>query len=237
MRLCAASKTPLYLCIDGLVGAGKSTLAAALAQALPELEVLYEPCEQWFDVQGQGNLWGLYQADPKRWSYTTETYISLIRAKAIGEALQAAQRNNKKVVLVDRSMFADRYGFSEILHRNKLMTELEWVAYKLFFDYVYGQAPKPDGLIYIRISPELALARVRARGREVEATLPLSFQQEFYACNEDFFIYKKALPATIAAIPVLVIDGEQNFKDDIKILQTVVEQVVSFLVRVGQERD
>lgn len=225
--LSAQAERPYCIFVDGLVGAGKTTFINLLKKSLPNIHVVEEPAAQWLDVQGHGSLWDLYLQDQKRWAFSTEVYIPFIRIQVLENALAVAEAQG--VILMDRSIYADRYCFARVAYENGSLSELEWAMYVKWFDWLAQHSPQPDGFIYVHVPAATTLKRMDERGRPEEKNFPLSLQQRFYECNQDFFIHKKELPSAVAAIPVLIIDGSQNFKDDPQTQAQCLAQVRQFL--------
>lgn len=200
---------PLIICVDGLVGAGKTTLTTMLGERVAQSDVLYEPADRWLDVKGQGSLWQLYIQEPARWAYAIETFVPYVRLQALEEKLK---QTTASVLFVDRSIYADRYCFARLLEQQKIIQPLEWAMYEQFFTWFAAHAPQPDGFIYLQAPVTLTLERMRLRGRPEEKDFPESLQEQFFQYNEDFFIAKTSMPADLKTVPVLVLDAGGDFK-------------------------
>jgi deoxyadenosine/deoxycytidine kinase len=63
--------------------------------------------------------------------------------------------------------------------------------------------PKPDGIIYIRCSPEKCLERLNSRWREEETSIKLEYLNRLHNLHEEWFEkWKKT--------PLLIIDNEKD---------------------------
>lgn len=225
------SKKPICIFIDGLYGAGKSTLTEIIKKDFSHVAVLEEPAERWFDVHGQGNLWELFLQDPKRWAFSIEVYIPLVRLAALENLLKLT---DKEFIFVDRSIYADRYSFARFAHENGSMNNLEWAMYEEWFDRLIGYSPKPDGFIYLRVAPEETLKRIKSRGRSEEQAVPLTLLEKFQQYDDEFFITQEALPKSLAQTPILVLQGDDNFKDNETSRANMLSGISAFMQKVKQ---
>lgn len=220
------------LFIEGAIGIGKTTFVRMLKSHLPHVEAVFEPTDAFTNVKGTGNILDLFFNDQKRWAFTTEIYASLVHAQAIEEV---AKKTTASTLLIDRcSMYADRYVFGKMAFHSGTMSALEWEVYKQQINWItHHTTHKPRGFIYLRSTPHVALQRVRVRNRVGEKSLSMQFQESLCKYYEDWFIEKKDIPEEIAKIPVLIIDADQNFKDDSLVQQACVNHVKEFIEKYG----
>lgn len=221
-----AQQSPKIICIAGLVGAGKTTLATLLKEKMPDVDVMFEPAEKWLDVHGQGNLWDLFLNDSKRWALTTEMYVPFARIQALE---QLAQKSCHPFMIVDRSIYEDRYVFARLAYEQGALSNLEWAMYQEWFAWIAEHTPKPHGFIYVHTSAEVTLTRMRERGRAEEKDFPLVLQQKFYQYYQDLFINEQTMPSEITDIPVLVLDGNKDFKNDTDVQKKCIDQIRKFM--------
>ena len=97
--------------IEGNLGAGKSTFLSFLNRVLPDVEIIKEPVDEWQNIRGH-NLLDCYYKDPKRWSFTFQTYAMISRMKLWNAHLKESPN---KLKLSERSMLADRFVFGELM--------------------------------------------------------------------------------------------------------------------------
>jgi len=226
---CLSLDSPKTIYITGLVGAGKTTFASLIKEKMPEVDILYEPAEKWLDVQGCGNLWDLFLKDGKRWALTTELYIPLARIQALEQILK---KSSNKIIIIDRSIYEDCYVFAKIAYAQGTLSKLEWTIYQEWFAWVVEHTVKPKGFIYIRTTPKIALARMQTRGRTEEKDFPLSLQQQFYQYYEDLFNNEDKKPKELINIPTLIINADQDFKNDTVIQNECITAVKTFIKKV-----
>jgi deoxyadenosine/deoxycytidine kinase len=148
--------------IDGVVGAGKSTLAKKLSEKL-NIPI-------YFELQNQTtlNLLEEFYKDKKRWSFTLQIHFLNERFRMIKEI------HNNGGGILDRSIFGDRI-FAQMLNEDGWMTDDEFQTYTTLLDNMLQHAKNPDYLIYIDCDLETALQRIKVRGREMEQDVDLRY--------------------------------------------------------------
>ncbi|HEL0822861.1 TPA: deoxynucleoside kinase [Streptococcus equi subsp. zooepidemicus] len=148
----------MLIVLAGTIGAGKSSLAAALGEHLGT-EVFYE-------VVDNNPVLDLYYQDPKKYAFLLQIFFLNKRFKSIKEAYQAD--NN----ILDRSIFEDEL-FLTLNYKNGNVTKTELEIYQELLanmlEELEGMPKKrPDLLIYIDVSFEKMLERIEKRGRRFE---------------------------------------------------------------------
>jgi len=228
MMLSIYADVPCFF-IEGPTGVGKTTFVELLGRSIPDVTIMHEPVETFVDVHGTGNLLDLFFKDQKRWAFTAEVYITLMHMKAVEKH---AKNSQASVAIIDRSMYADCFVFGKMGYTAGTMSTIEWVMYKELFDWIVKNTTvKPHGFIYLKASPDIALDRVKNRQRTEEKDLSMQFEEDLHRCYTEWFIEKKDIPAELANIPLLIIDANQNFKDDPIIQQHCIDQVKAFIAR------
>ena len=152
----------MVIVIDGVVGAGKSTLAKKLSEKL-NIPI-------YFELQNQTtlNLLEEFYKDKKRWSFTLQIHFLNERFRMIKEI------HNNGGGILDRSIFGDRI-FAQMLNEDGWMTDDEFQTYTTLLDNMLQHAKNPDYLIYIDCDLETALKRIKVRGREMEQDVDLRY--------------------------------------------------------------
>lgn len=228
------NQEPTCIFVEGLVGSGKTTLIHLLKKHLPEATVIEEPLEKWLDVEGKGDLYDLFLKDTPRWAFTAEFYIPFIRAKTLEETVQTAKH---PAIIIDRSMYMDRYCFAKTVHNMGAINDLEWEIYQQWFSWFMQHVSlKPAGFIYLQTDVQTTLNRIKARDRIEEKDYPVDLQKRFHQCFEDFFITKKALPQELSHVPILVLDATKNFKNDPSIQSQYIDQIKNFINQLSDKK-
>jgi deoxyadenosine/deoxycytidine kinase len=144
--------------IDGVVGAGKSTLAEKVSSKL-NIPVFYE-----LQNEETNTLLEEFYKDKKRWSFTLQIHFLNERFRMIKEI----HKNGGGIL--DRSIFGDRI-FASMLHEDGYMTSEEFNTYSTLLDNMLEHSKNPTLLVYIDCDLETAVERIGVRGRQMEQSV------------------------------------------------------------------
>jgi len=167
------------LVVDGLIGAGKSTLVTALHSYLQSLGhrvvSCLEPVQQWMDT----GILNLFYKDKVRHAYAFQTYTFVTRIQSILEQLELyskfatvhhAAPKPVEYLILERSVLTDRYVFMKLME-----DELEpafKTMYASWFDLHSRLLPfdlnTQAHFVYLQTSPEESMVRMNQRGRREE---------------------------------------------------------------------
>lgn len=212
--------------IEGNVGAGKSTFLSCIKEKLP-IQVVFEPLAQWQKVGDNGNLLDKFYANTERWGYTFQTYAFVTR---VVEQQKKAMENPHEIQLLERSVYSDRYCFAKNCFEMGTISSLEWNLYKEWFEWlVDNYSQKPDGFIYLRTDPSVCFNRLKARDREEEAAIPLSYIESLHEKHEDWLIHRKGIALYLQDTPVLSLDCNNDFENSPAELAKHVEKIKEFM--------
>lgn len=148
----------MYISIMGTIGGGKTTMTIKLAKRLG-YKIYKEKVED-------NRYLKLFYSDMKRYSFQTEMNMLYNRWT------QQEKIGPKSVQ--DRTIYEDLI-FANILKNSGLMTKNDYDTYKEFYDKVIGTLKYPDVIIYLKVSPQIALERIRKRGRKMEAGITIEY--------------------------------------------------------------
>ena len=136
--------------LEGNIGAGKSTVGQVLRTS-GLFDFIEEPVDRW-QSGFASNLLGMFYNDMERWSFTFQILAFITRAKTWQEIL--AQTDHSRVVL-ERSIFTDRYVFATNLHDMGIMSETEWQVYCGLWDFLRSNyCVEPNAIVYLRTPAE-----------------------------------------------------------------------------------
>jgi len=197
---------PFTISVEGNVGAGKSTLLNFFS-LYPEISVHKEPLDIWKDMNGTDFL-DLMNKDPARWGLAFESLVTLTMAEihmadhqgALGSLLHP-------VKVIERSLFSARHVFIENLA--PMLTKGEVAILDGWYDLLVKRPEfdtKVDLTIYLRTSPEVAMERVKVRGRPEEAAMTLEMFQRIHQLHEKWLLGEDK---TVVQ-PVIMIDADPD---------------------------
>ncbi|HEX2617880.1 MAG TPA: deoxynucleoside kinase [Flavobacteriales bacterium] len=151
-----------YVAVEGLIGAGKTTLAKRLAA----------------DHGGRLVLEGFednpflprFYADPQRYGFSVE--LSFL-----------AQRFHQLKQVGELSLFhpltvADYSIGKSLVFASVTLADDEYALFRDLYDIMYGGLPRPDLLVYIHLSMGKVQERIRSRGRTYEQRIPLDYLEK-----------------------------------------------------------
>jgi len=96
----------------------------------------------------------------------------------------------------DRSLYEDT-AFVYALHKDGFIDNRTRNTYTRLVPLVTANLRKPDLIIWLRVSPEEAMARIKARGRECEKNISLRYLQILDSCYNQMFGELERLGHTI----------------------------------------
>ena len=149
-----------YLCVDGLIGSGKTTLANKLS-ALLGWRVLAEPVEDNFMLEP-------FYKDQRRWAFEMQLFLLHARYR-----LQQIAAHEPRPVILDRCLPSDRC-FMRMHVRRGNIAPLQERVYEECFNSMVAIRP-PFMMLYLDVAPKTALERVQKRARGAESGLDLQY--------------------------------------------------------------
>ena len=168
--------TILY--VDGLPGAGKTSLIASL-KAMKRTDLVV-----WEEKIDQTRLRRML-SDMKRYAFDYQMFRLRESAKTFKAALSCAQKG--QFVVIDRSVVGDSaFAWNHYLSGN--LTDVQWSTYlealKLLLAEMKAAGSSVTQLyIYLSTSAEQALRRIRRRGREGESTYSFVYLERVEAAH------------------------------------------------------
>jgi deoxyadenosine kinase len=162
----------LFIGVAGIIGAGKSTLAAALGEHLG-LDVYYEP------VDDNEYLADFYR-DTARYSFAMQIYLLNRRFQQHQEIIWRG-----RPAIQDRTIYEDAV-FAKMLSDNGLMDPRDYRTYLDLFRHMSNFMCKPNVIIYLDVDPEESKRRVEERSRGVESGITQDYLAALHAEYEIF---------------------------------------------------
>lgn len=202
-----------WFIIEGNIGSGKTTLVEKLGNN-KDYEVVREPVDMWLNTKGSNgkNLLQAFYEDPEKNAYLFQTMVFKSRL----ESLEHPQ--TKSTRFSERSIWTDKYVFGKSCIESHKMNTLETNCYNFWFNWLENKFwKKPDGIIYLRTSPEKCMKRMNERARDEESNVPLEYLKEIHN-NHEYWLSKWT------TTPIITIDNENDNDWD-----NVLNQVDNFI--------
>lgn len=165
----------MRIAVSGTIGAGKSTLCGQLSEPLG-YDVFDEP------VADNPYLDDFY-SDPHRWAFDAQVFMISHRFRRQMEAVHAAE---DKGFILDRCFHEDRV-FAEVNHEIGHISDRDWATYLHLYESFCRVVPPPEIVIYLRTSPEVAVWRIRQRGRESEQNISMDYMRRLQQAYDRWF--------------------------------------------------
>lgn len=160
------------ICIDGVVGAGKSTLGEILAKEL-NLEFFKEPVLD-------NPLLDKFYYDKKRYSFPLQVFFLNKRFKMIKEADELGG------CIMDRSIYGDVI-FAKMLMEDGDMTPEEFDLYEELLHNMLEHVKRPRLMIYLENSVDKAIEKIERRGRDYEQIVPRRYWESLNKNYKEYF--------------------------------------------------
>jgi deoxyadenosine kinase len=201
-----AMQTPalseLFIGIAGLIGAGKTTLATALGEHLG-LPVYFEP------VADNAYLEDFYR-DTAKYAFATQIYLLNRRFQQHQEIIWRGGGG-----VQDRTIYEDAV-FAKTLVDADLMDARDYETYLDLFRHMSNFMCRPHVIVYLDLSPETSMARVRERSRDVESGITLEYLVGLHR------EYERFISDISRMIPVIRVSWEEY--RDVEEMAVVIER-------------
>ncbi len=191
-----------FITIEGCIGAGKTTLTQKIAADYNGQLIL----ERFED----NPFLPLFYADPRRHAFPVELYFMAERFQQLKSLL--SEPDIFKSFTVSDFLFQKSYIFA----MNNLH-EPEARLYRMLFDIINPNLPKPDLILYLYAPVDKLLENIRKRGREYEMQISPEYLHNIQQAYLDYFKY-------ITNVPIVLLDTAQlDFKENKNDYQKIVD--------------
>lgn len=198
----------IYSCkrieICGGIASGKTTFATLLSEI--GFNCIYESF-------ATNPFWDAFYSDPVSYAFETEISFTLQHYHQI-----------KKQAIARKPAVCDYSFLLDIAYAEMGLQGSQLAAFRAVYEEIKKELSPPALIVHLQCNPEIELARIRARGREVEKNITVEFLSALDdAVTEQINIAK-------GHVPILAIDSvHNNFVDDedvkSKLLQMVVDSM------------
>ncbi|MDR0966798.1 MAG: deoxynucleoside kinase [Myxococcales bacterium] len=168
------SQRKRFIAVAGNIGAGKTELVGFLCRRYG-LQPFFEPNDT------NPYLADFYR-DMKTWSFQSQIYFLTHKFRLHRELEQSTG-----AVVQDRTIYEDAEIFARNLYRQGLMSERDWQTYCQLYDVISKSLEPPDIMIYLKAKVGTLRKRIRGRGREMEADIPVQYLRRLNSFYEDWF--------------------------------------------------
>lgn len=170
-----------HIAIEGGIGVGKTTLAQGLASKL-NASLLLE------DIDDNPFLELFYQ-DPERHGLSVQLSFLFSRLKQWQSLVQQD--------LFQSMMISDYIFAKDKLFAMANLSDEEFVLYNQVAQAVTIDLPKPDLVVYLQSSPDIALKRIQQRNRNIEQGVNLDYLKQITETFDKFFFHYQETPLLV----------------------------------------
>jgi len=167
--------------VEGVIGAGKTTLATAIAQRLGGRLVL----EQFED----NPFLPLFYSNPERHAFQAQIFFLLSRYRQ--------QEAFRQPDLFHQTIVSDYLFDKDRIFASLTLTDHELALYDSVATALGASLPKPDVVVYLQSSVGRLVNNIRNRGRKMEREIKPEYLEELSEAYTRFILRYTAAPVRI----------------------------------------
>ena len=185
-----------YIVVEGPIGAGKTSLAARLAERIGARSLLEQPEENPFLEK--------FYRDAVRYALPAQMFFLFQRMNQLRELTQTD--------LFDVPVVSDFLLDKDPIFAKLTLGDDEFNLYQQLYGHLRPQAPVPDLVIYLQAQPDVLADRIRKRGIPMEAAISETYLTRLCDSYSRFFYDYEAAPLLIVNTEHLnPIDRNEDF--------------------------
>lgn len=188
-----------YIAVEGVIGAGKTTLATKLGQTIGGRVVVEQFEENPF-------LKDFYR-DPERYAFQTQIFFLLTRYKQ--------QRNLYQGDLFQQILVTDYIFEKDKIFAYLNLQDEELKLYETLVGSIEHSITTPDLVVYLQANVERLMQNIRNRGRSFEAYMSEHYIKDLAEAYNYFFFRYKATPLLIVNSTEIDFVGNQEQYEDL----------------------
>lgn len=174
-----------YICIEGNIGSGKTSLCELLAKK-HSVQLLLEE----FD---DNPFLPFFYQNPERFAFTVELFFMAERHKQLSEI---TPQND---LFIDFTL-SDYCFWKTLIFARKNLDEKEYRLFQRLFNILNAASPNPELLIYLHRTPEKLLQQINIRDRDYESNINLNYLKSIQDSYFEFFYSQPSYPIVIVDV-------------------------------------
>lgn len=207
--LYAGIKQHDFICIEGIIGSGKTTLAKILAEKLG-----YKTLEERF---ADNPFLPKFYRKPKRYAFPLELSFLADRFKQINEEAE-------QLDLFQSGVVSDYHMSKSLVFAKNTLSEDEYPLFKQLFELMSRSANQPSLCIYLRQTTSRAKANIKNRGRSYEQQIETTYLEKLAIGYDQLLPYLRTL-MTVVEVDISDLDFVLYPSDLDKLLHGVNSQL------------
>lgn len=193
-----------FVVIEGLIGAGKTSLSKKIAEQFNAKLILEKFADNPFLPK--------FYKEPDKYSFQLELSFLAERYHQLKEELNTGD-------LFKDFLISDYYFTKSLIFAKSTLVDDEYHLFRNLFNIILTTLPKPDLYVYLHLQPENALKNIRKRGRDYEQSIDVDYLEKI---RQNYFEYfKQEQKLKFLVIDTNGIDFVNN-KSDFKALIEVI---------------
>jgi len=173
-----------FIAVEGVIGAGKTSLTTILAKRLHAGTIFEKFEENPFLEQ--------FYAEPVKYAFHTQIYFLLSR-----------YRQQREIAQFD--LFSSRIISDYLFYKDKIFAEInlsddEFSLYNKIYSLVEKDIPKPDLVIYLQAIPEFLYKRIKQRDRDFEQDIDFDYIAKLCEAYNAYFFHYTVSPLLIVDV-------------------------------------
>ncbi len=187
-----------FISIEGVIGAGKTSLARKLKEKLNAQLILEQ-----FEVNP---FLEKFYGDRRRYAFQTQMFFLINRFK------QQEQLNQE-------NLFTEYIVCDYLFDKDKIFAYLnlsgeELKLYEALFPLLLRNLRKPDLVVYLQSSVDRLMYNIKRRNRKVERNLTMNYIEELSeAYNHFFFRYSETPLLIVNSSEIDFVNSEEDFNE------------------------
>jgi deoxyadenosine/deoxycytidine kinase len=194
-----------YLVIEGVIGAGKTTLAEMLGRVL-EANVVREQFEE-------NPFLERFYDDRDRWAFQTQ--LAFLASRFRQQKDLGTRDLFHQVVISDYSFDKDRIFAHETLSGDELQ------LYEALYQIMEPNTPDPDLVVYLQSPVDRLMANIRKRDREYERGIDRDYIASLQEAYETYFRHYRKSPLLVVRTDGLdFVENDDHFEAIVRHITT-----------------
>lgn len=168
-----ADQSAKLICIEGNIGAGKSTLTEALANKLGAV-AMFEPVKE-------NPYLDRFYSNPRRYALEMQFWLMSRRFEMHEKAIRHIWKTAQSVIM-DRSIYGD-WVFAKRNYLDGNIDEAGYASYLHHRKTMDQYLLTPHVMLWLNAHPQTCQDRIATRGRECEALVPIDYLKGLHALH------------------------------------------------------
>jgi deoxyadenosine/deoxycytidine kinase len=188
-----------YIIVEGVIGAGKTTLARMISEQLQSKLILEQHDDNPFLAD--------FYKDAQRYAFQTELFFVLSRYRQQVEEFSQTDLFQKYVI-------SDYHFAKNRIFANVTLDERELVLYDTMISLLERDIVKPDLVVYLQSNTQRLMRNIKVRDRDYERNMSSDYIDALIeGYNQHFFRYDSSPLLVVNATQLDFVRNPDQFED------------------------